>query len=47
MAKQSENKEKKVLLRLKKSIYKKVKDRSIESNRSVNGQIEYELDQKP
>ncbi len=47
MAKNEENGEIKRLLRLPKEIDKKIKKRAAQNQRSINGQIVYELDQKP
>lgn len=45
MAKNSENKEKTRLLRLSKKLDKAIKERADKNQRSVNGQIVYELEQ--
>lgn len=47
MAKKTENSEKTRLLRLPIKLDKEIQARAKQSHRSINGQIIYELDQKP
>lgn len=47
MAKTTKKDEKKLLLRIPGKVFKGVEKRATDNQRSVNGQIVYELDQKP
>lgn len=46
MAKTKKKEEKKLLLRLRPKVYDLVKKASEENNRSINGEIEYSLNEK-
>lgn len=46
MAKTAKKEEKKILLRLPERLAAKIVKRAFENQRSINGQIVYELDQK-